>query len=245
MSNQEEISSTDNDTSVLTSLLCNHIVDGAKHLENRAWTNRSLTFVKAFVPVVVFLRDAQVADLLPTTLQHYLPLEKLVDIAFNHQGKYGEDFEAVCKPLANYIKALPSFNEETPLNLTQKMLDHHGLISMTMARIIGEMVVFGTSTMKENFIGKDLIVLMLAYNESLVKQANLDNQVFLLETDQFDSVFGSSVGLDDENKVFSPIEDGGLFASANDESTAEIIKFFAKSQNADDHIFDVKINKAS
>lgn len=245
MSIQKEIASTDNDASVLTGLICNHIVDGAKHLENRAWTSRSLTFVKAFVPVVVFLRDAQVADLLPTTLQDYLPLEKLVDITFNHQGKYGEAFEAVCKPLANYIKTLPTFNEESPLNLTQKMLDHHGLIGMTMARIIGEMVVFGTSTMKENFIGKDLIALMLAYNESLVKQADLDNQIFLPETNQFDSVFGSSVNLDEENKVFSPKEDTGIFAAANDESMAEVVNFFAKSQNADDHIFDIEINKAS
>lgn len=250
MSKQEKNSSVENDAAQLSGLLCNYIVEGAKHLENNMWTNRSLTLVKAFVPVAVALRDAQVTDLTPVSINELLNLEKLVDVTFNHQGKFGEDFDNLCKPLANYIKSLAGFDAENPLNVSQKLIDQHGLFAMTLHRVVGELTTFGTSTLKLDFLGMDLTALLIAYNDSLEKQATLDHTLFLKAANDEDNLFSKQGAVEDEHDLFSVAEEENIFAKSGDpeeDVLAEVVQFFAKSSEVqvEESLFDVTISKAS
>lgn len=253
MSKQEQNLRVENDASQLSGLLCNYIVEGAKHLDNNMWTNRSLTLVKAFVPVAVALRDAQITDLTPTSINELLCIEKLVDIAFNHQGKFGEDFDKLCKPLANYIKSLSGFDAENPLNVSQKLIDQHGLFAMTLHRVVGELTTFGTATLKLDFLGKDLTALLVAYNDSLAKQDTLDNTLFLKAANDEDNLFIKQGAVEYEHDLFSVSKEESLFAKSDDPEEdmknvlAEVVQFFAKPEGmqVEESLFDVTISKAS
>lgn len=250
MSKQEQNLHAENDASQLISFLCNHIVDGAKHLHNSMWTGRSLTFVKAFVPVMVALRDAQATDLLPTSFLEYLQLEKLANIAFNHQGQYGENFEAVCKPLIKYIETLPGYNAENPSELSQKIIDQHGFIAMIVTRTIGEIVVFGTSTLKTDFVGMDLTALFVSHRDSLEKQATLDHTLFLKAANDEDNLFSKQGAVEDEHDLFRYNKEDNIFAKSGDpeeDVLTEVMQFFAKSSEVqvEESLFDVTISKAS
>lgn len=250
MSKQEQNLHAENDASQLISFLCNHIVDGAKHLQNSMWTGRSLTFVKAFVPVMVALRDAQATDLLPTSFLEYLQLEKLANIAFNHQGQYGENFEAVCKPLIKYIETLPGYNAENPSELSQKIIDQHGFIAMIVTRTIGEIVVFGTSTLKTDFVGMDLTALFVSHRDSLVKQANLDHDLFLSAANDEDKLFTKQGAVENEHDLFRYNEEDNIFAQSEDPEdniTAVVLDFFSKKAESEssEENHDMQLSKAS
>lgn len=246
MSKQEQNLSTTDNAAQLSGLMCEYIAHGARNLQNNMWTIRSMSFVKAFVPVMEALHQAGVTELEPVNYTDYLRVQFLLELAFATNGKYGEQFEEIKKPLVSYLESLPGFNPKNPLAVADKLADQHGLIAMTFTRVVGEMVTFGTSTLKTDYMGMTLLELLIAYNNSLVVQEDKDSMLFLPEIDAQDSVFGNKEDqLDDDHSVFSKDKSESIFVVSKDDQAAENVDFFSKSENGEDHIFDLKISKAS
>ena len=157
---------------------------------------------------------------------------------------------ANCWDLANYIKSLAGFDAENPLNVSQKLIDQHGLFAMTLHRVVGELTTFGTSTLKLDFLGMDLTALLIAYNDSLEKQATLDHTLFLKAANDEDNLFSKQGAVEDEHDLFSVAEEENIFAKSGDpeeDVLAEVVQFFAKSSEVqvEESLFDVTISKAS
>ena len=105
------------------------------------WKGRAIAFIEMWTRVLVYLRDSGFIKLAPNELAQYVGLEDLEELVFNHQGKYGQDFERVAEQLQGYILSLPCYSTDPIDFKKQKDItrEQHGFITMKLTKFIDDL----------------------------------------------------------------------------------------------------------
>ncbi|HFG7030925.1 TPA: TraM recognition domain-containing protein [Acinetobacter baumannii] len=121
--------------------LLNNLLDDSGGGGGDMWKGRAMAFIAALTPPLTYLRDMGYIQLSPKTYLEYMELPALEELVFNHEGKYGKQFDKVCQSLVAYIRNLPGYNTDEKKRKKQdsKTLEQHGFISMQLTRAINDL----------------------------------------------------------------------------------------------------------
>lgn len=133
--------------SMLSSELIDLLSNQLPKEQGAAWTGRTVGFISVLIPVLVYLRDLGELELSPETYMEYLDLSKIENLVFEHNGRFGSEFEKVCEPLKAYVTALPSYNPEKRGHQATQTVEQHGFICMFISKTFGDLA-FGSSVLK-------------------------------------------------------------------------------------------------
>lgn len=120
--------------------LLNNLLDGSSGGDD-FWKGRAMTFIASITVVLVYLRDNGFIQLSPSAYIRYLELSALEELVFEHDNKYGEEFNMVTESLKNYITTLPAYKNLPRFRKRQDAdtLKQHGFIVMQLTRCFNEL----------------------------------------------------------------------------------------------------------
>lgn len=103
------------------------------------WKGRAISFVAALTRPLVYLRDKGFINLSPEEFLNYFELHVLEELVFEHNGKYGDNFDFIVAPLKSYLKTLPGYQDSKRKKQETKTLEQHGFIVMQLTRIFNDL----------------------------------------------------------------------------------------------------------
>ncbi|UXI68329.1 TraM recognition domain-containing protein [Tahibacter amnicola] len=103
------------------------------------WKGRAIMFVAALTRPLVFLRDKGFINLSPDKYLEYFELHVIETLVWEHDGRYGEGFDAIVAPLRSYLLTLPGYQRGKVKKQEQKTLEQHGFIVMQLTRIFNDL----------------------------------------------------------------------------------------------------------
>lgn len=104
------------------------------------WKGRVFAFVAAITPPLTYLRDRGYIQLSPAIYSKYIEISEVETLLYEHDGKYGEDFENVIKPLHNYITLLPGYDaSRTNEGQSNQTIEQFGYITMQLIKILNQL----------------------------------------------------------------------------------------------------------
>jgi intracellular multiplication protein IcmO len=103
------------------------------------WKGRAISFVAAITRPLVYLRDKGFINLSPDVYLNYFELHILEELVFDHNGKYGDNFDFIVAPLKSYLKTLPGYQDKNRKKQETKTLEQHGFIIMQLTRIFNDL----------------------------------------------------------------------------------------------------------
>ncbi|QTP13334.1 FtsK/SpoIIIE domain-containing protein [Serratia symbiotica] len=103
------------------------------------WKGRAISFVSAITRPLVYMRDKGFITLSPETYLNYFELHVLEELVFEHNGKYGDNFDFIVAPLRSYLKTLPGYQDSKRKKQETKTLEQHGFITMQLLRIFNDL----------------------------------------------------------------------------------------------------------
>lgn len=105
------------------------------------WKGRAISFVAALTRPLIYMRDKGYINLSPEKYLEYFELNVLEELVWEHNGKYGVDFDMVAAPLRTYLLTLPGYQntKEKRKKQDQKTLEQHGYIVMQLTRIFNDL----------------------------------------------------------------------------------------------------------
>lgn len=104
------------------------------------WNGRVFAFVAAITPPLTYLRDRGCIQLSPAIYSKYIEISEVETLLYEHDGKYGEDFENVIKPLHNYITLLPGYDaSRTNEGQSNQTIEQFGYITMQLVKILNQL----------------------------------------------------------------------------------------------------------
>ena len=122
-------------------VLSQFLINSLDNAVGDVWESRTIAFIEMWTRVLVYLRDSGFIKLAPNELAQYVGLEDLEELVFNHQGKYGQDFERVAEQLQGYILSLPCYSTDPIDFKKQKDItrEQHGFITMQLTKFIDDL----------------------------------------------------------------------------------------------------------
>lgn len=103
------------------------------------WKGRAISFVAALARPLVYMRDMGHINLSPDKFLDYFELSELEELVFNHNGKYGDNFDMIVAPLKSYLLTLPGYQITKKKKQETKTLEQHGFIVMQLTRIFNDL----------------------------------------------------------------------------------------------------------
>lgn len=103
------------------------------------WKGRAISFVAALTRPLCYLRDMGYINLSPDKFLDYFELPELEEMVFNHNGKYGSNFDVIVAPLRSYLLTLPGYQKTKLKKQETKTLEQHGFIVMQLTRIFNDL----------------------------------------------------------------------------------------------------------
>lgn len=105
------------------------------------WKARAMSFIAAVTVVLTYLRDQGFIQLSPSVFIKYLELSALEELVFEHEGRYGEQFNIVVGALKNYLLTLPGYNDSAKARKKQDQdtKKQHGFIVMQLTSSLNQL----------------------------------------------------------------------------------------------------------
>ncbi|MEA9392214.1 FtsK/SpoIIIE domain-containing protein [Acerihabitans sp. TG2] len=103
------------------------------------WKGRAISFVSAITRPLVYMRDKGFITLSPESYLNYFELHVLEELVFEHNGRYGDNFDFIVAPLRSYLKTLPGYQDSKRKKQETKTLEQHGFITMQLLRIFNDL----------------------------------------------------------------------------------------------------------
>lgn len=105
------------------------------------WKDRAMSFIGSITVVLTYLRDQGYIQLSPSVFIKYLELSALEELVFEHEGKYGEQFNIVIGALKNYLLTLPGYNDSAKARKKQDQdtKKQHGFIVMQLTSSLNKL----------------------------------------------------------------------------------------------------------
>lgn len=105
------------------------------------WKDRAMSFIAAITVVLTYLRDQGFLQLSPSTFIKYLELSALEELVFEHEDRYGEQFNIVLGALKNYLLTLPGYNDSAKARKKQDQdtKKQHGFIVMQLTSSLNKL----------------------------------------------------------------------------------------------------------
>ena len=121
--------------------LLNNLLDDSGGSGGDMWKGRAMTFIAAITVALTYLRDKGFLQLSPSTYIRYMELPALEELVFEHEGKYGEQFNIVSEALKNYLITLPGYNDSPKARKKQDQdtKKQHGFIVMQLTRSLNQL----------------------------------------------------------------------------------------------------------
>lgn len=103
------------------------------------WKGRAISFVAALTRPLTYLRDKGYINLSPEKYLEYFELNVIEELVWEHNGKYGENFDMIVAPLRSYLVTLPGYQKAKMKKQETKTLEQHGYIVMQLTRIFNDL----------------------------------------------------------------------------------------------------------
>jgi len=103
------------------------------------WKGRAIMFVAALTRPLTYLRDKGYINLSPEKYLEYFELNIIEELVWEHNGKYGDQFDIIVAPLRSYLLTLPGYAKAKFKKQETKTLEQHGYIVMQLGRIFNDL----------------------------------------------------------------------------------------------------------
>lgn len=96
------------------------------------WQERAITFISSLTKVLCYLRDIGEINLSPESFIEYTELAKVEELVWEHNGKFGKEFEIVASSLRTYLSSLAGYQKSKIKRQPEEPSKQHGFIVMQL-----------------------------------------------------------------------------------------------------------------
>ena len=98
---------------------------------------RSIAFVAALSVALTYLSEnGYISHVTTETYLKYLELDNVEELAWEHNGKYGDMFDEIVRPLRAFLITIPAYDKAKIKEQDVKTMEHHGYITMQLTRYL-------------------------------------------------------------------------------------------------------------
>lgn len=103
-------------------------------------SGRAIAFISAITRPLIYLRDRDHIKLDLATYIEYMELSKVEELLFKHDGKYGDKFDEVLRPLLAYIDTVPGYDiSRIDKGQDERTNEQFGFIAMQVLKVLNHL----------------------------------------------------------------------------------------------------------
>lgn len=103
-------------------------------------SGRAIAFISAITRPLIYLRDRDHIKLDLATYIEYMELSKVEELLFKHDGKYGDKFDEVLRPLLAYIETVPGYDiSRIDKGQDERTNEQFGFIAMQVLKVLNHL----------------------------------------------------------------------------------------------------------